>query len=159
MTLLKLKPKKTDFGDKQATAELSLVLQLKKKKTRCHFSRYRRVILVDWLNSVWSVIGEIWLDIQSGKWTRLRAWSEPQSNREAKKNLGPRKMAKKKGSKKSNIAPVDANTLIVAAEFFWKFPEWKISGNFQHHFFHFLTGYWKFILLIISRPKCHRIIF
>ena len=51
---------------------------------------------------------------------------------------------------------------IVAAEIFWKFPEWKISGNFRKFptsFFHFLTGYWKFILLIISRPKCHRIIF
>ena len=55
VTLLKLKPKKTDFGDKQAKAELSLVLKLKKKKTRRHFSQYRRVILVIWLNSAWSV--------------------------------------------------------------------------------------------------------
>ena len=40
----------------------------------------------------------------------------------------------------------------------------EISGmenfrKFPTSFFHFLTGYWKFILLIISRPKCHRIIF
>ena len=42
--------------------------------------------------------------------------------------------------------------VIVAAEIFWKFPEWKISGNFRKFptsFFHFLTGYWKFILLRI----------
>ena len=30
---------------------------------------------------------------------------------------------------------IESELAIVAAEIFWKFPEWKISGNFQPHFF------------------------